>query len=902
MTGAGPPDPGDGSSAGRRGADVLCVLLVEDNPADARLVSEYLWDAGRGSVRLTHADRLQHAVALLRAGGFSVVLLDLSLPDSHGISTFRAAQLEASGVPIVVLTGHQDEAVGATAVREGAQDYVVKGQVDGRRLHDTIRYAVERHRGQEALRDSEARYRRLVDSSIQGILIHVGGVIRLANPAVARLLGVESPTELLGASIWDYVAPDDRALVASNLEARMRRAGAPDRYEFRVVRRDGTTLWLDASVTTISWEGDEGVLVTVVDVTEQRRAAQALEVSERRFRQLADAVSDVFFIADVEARQIHFVSRAYEEICGRSLESLHRDPLSFLGQVLEEDRARVLDAMAALRSGADPGEVEFGVRRPDGEVRWIVSHAIPILDTERGGFDVSGIARDVTRRREAQLALEESEARFRKLGEASFDGMAVVLDGRIQEVNEGFARMFGYAVDDMIGRPPMDFAAPESREVVARRIQDAVEGTYEFVGMRKDGRRIIVEATAKSHSIQGRPGRVTALRDLTERRHLEESFRQAQKMEAIGRLAGGVAHDFNNSLTVILACAEVLLHRLPSDGEEAADVREIKEAAKDAAGLTQQLLAFSRKDVLSPQLISVNEVVARTERMLRRVIGEDLELVTALHPTPARVLADPGQMEQLLMNLAVNARDAMPEGGTLTIRTGELQVDASEVHEDGASRVGPHVLLSVVDTGAGMDEETLSHIFEPFFTTKPAGKGTGLGLASVYATVRQSGGFIRVRSRSGKGTAFEVHLPVADEDPPGSTPEPSPTPMVRGHETILVAEDAEAVRAVVQRVLERRGYTVLTALSGPEAMEVAAAHPGPIHLLLTDLVMPGMGGRELAERLRSARPEAKVLFMSGYSHEAAPAGGLLGASPFLRKPFTEGELSAGVRAALDGTA
>ena len=377
--------------------------------------------------------------------------------------------------------------------------------------------------------------------------------------------------------------------------------------------------------------------------------------------------------------------------------------------------------------------------------------------------------------------------------------------------------------------------------------------------------------------------------DRREHRKLEEQFRQAQKMEAIGRLAGGVAHDFNNLLTVIVGYTELILRRVPPVPKRG-ELEEVLNAAHRAGALTRQLLAFSRKQMITPVVLNLNASVTETQKMLLRLIGEDIEILAVLDQSLGNVRADPGQIEQVIMNLAVNARDAMPQGGKLTIETASVVLDESYVRGHAGAKAGPHVMLSVSDTGHGMDDEMKSHLFEPFFTTKEAGKGTGLGLSTVYGIVNQSGGSIWVDSEPAHGTTFKLYLPRVDE--PLKPLEPA-TPAVRvvaGLGTILVAEDALVVRKLVSEVLCEEGYQVLVAQNGEEALRLIENHPGPIHLLLTDVVMPGVGGKEVADQMTSLRPEAKVLYSSGYTHQGMFLKRLSPGIAYLQKPFTPDEL------------
>jgi len=390
-------------------------------------------------------------------------------------------------------------------------------------------------------------------------------------------------------------------------------------------------------------------------------------------------------------------------------------------------------------------------------------------------------------------------------------------------------------------------------------------------------------------------------RDVTARRQLEDQLRQAQKMEAVGQLAGGIAHDFNNLLTAILGCTQLLLHATPPEDARREDVEEIKNAGLRAAELTRQLLAFSRRQVLAPKLLDMNSVVANMDKMLRRLIGEDVALVTELAADLGPVNADPGQLEQVLLNLAVNARDAMPQGGRLTIATANVVLTEEYAERHHRLPPGQYVLLAVSDTGVGMDEATQKHLFEPFFTTKEVGKGTGLGLATVYGIVKQSGGYIWVYSEPGHGTTVKVYLPrVAGAAEPLPAAEAAPE-LRRGTETVLLVEDAAPVRTLARKSLENCGYRVLDAADGRAALDLSAHHAGGIDILVTDVVMPGMSGRELAERLAPLRPGMRVLYTSGYTDDAMVHQGVLRSGvAFLQKPFVPESLARKVREVLDG--
>ncbi|HXF96087.1 MAG TPA: ATP-binding protein [Gemmatimonadales bacterium] len=450
---------------------------------------------------------------------------------------------------------------------------------------------------------------------------------------------------------------------------------------------------------------------------------------------------------------------------------------------------------------------------------------------------------------------------------------------------------------------------PDDRDRVRAAVEKAREDgrpfeiTYRIV--RPDGRaRTLHVRGATIAEDGGRPGRMLGTgQDITELTQLEERLALSQKLEAVGRLAGGVAHDFNNLLTAILSYAELALDGLPATDPRRGDIGEIKRAAERASALTRQLLAFSRRQILRPKVLDLNTLVANLDQMLRRLIGEDIEVVTQLQPRLGRVEADPGQLEQVIVNLAVNARDAMPCGGRLLIETADVDLDETSLHDNGRMEPGRYVMLAVSDTGTGMDEETKAHVFEPFFTTKPEGKGTGLGLATAYGIVKQSGGYIWVYSELGHGTTFKIYLPRVPTAADVVTAPAGPGPDLRGRETLLLVEDEEAVRRVARTALEQYGYTVLEAANGGEALRQVERWSGPVHLVVTDVIMPEMGGRDLIQRLTATRPGTRVLFVSGYTDDAIVRHGVLRAGvPFLEKPFTPRALLGAVRRVLDGAA
>jgi two-component system, cell cycle sensor histidine kinase and response regulator CckA len=511
-------------------------------------------------------------------------------------------------------------------------------------------------------------------------------------------------------------------------------------------------------------------------------------------------------------------------------------------------------------------------------------------------------------RKRQEEALRASEMRHRSLVESAVYGMyRSSLDGRFLAVNPALVRMLGYGSAEELLAVDMArdiYVDPDQRAAVIHAYSESGRlESSELPWKRKDGRHITVRLSGNAFKDErGEPlGFEMIAEDVTERRALEDQLRQSQKMEAVGRLAGGIAHDFNNLLTVIKGYSELILEDLGSSDPLRMEVDEIKKAADRAASLTRQLLAFSRQQVLAPKVVDLNAVVGNMDKLLHRLLGEDIDLFTVLEPGLGRVKADPGQIEQVIMNLAVNARDAMPKGGKLTVETSSVDLDEHYTREHAAVKPGPYVMIAVTDTGVGMTDKVKSRIFEPFFTTKEVGKGTGLGLSTVYGIIKQSGGYVWVYSELGMGSSFKVYLPRVDAPAELGAPA-SPQATRRGTETVLLVEDEDGVRALVRQVLHKHGYNVLETRNAGEALLLCERHQGSIDMLLTDVVLEQMGGRELAERLLKVRPEMKVLYVSGYADDAIVHHGVLKPGTcFLQKPFTTEALARKVRFVLDFT-
>jgi len=626
---------------------------------------------------------------------------------------------------------------------------------------------------------------------------------------------------------------------------------------------------------------------------------------DRRFHSLVENSYDAIVLMGPEATVLYashsigaVIGYSVEEFVGRNIfEFMHPEDL---------ERTRGLFA-ECLRSPHTPVRCECRYRHKDGSWRNIEAVGVNRLQDRAIGAIIANF-RDVTDRRQAEAALRENEERFRSFVETSTDWVwASDREGRTTYSNAAVFDILGYRPEELLGVDVFDLMHPEHRERCRAVLLDCVARKSGWRNvtirwLRKDGTCCDIESTGVPRLDAA--GNVVGFRgvdrDVTDRRRLEDQLRQSQKMEAVGRLAGGIAHDFYNLLTAILGYSKLLLTRPDPTPDWRQEIQEIQAAAQRAAGLTHQLLAFGRRQVLVPEILDLGVVVSDMTRMLQRMVGETVTLRDVISPGRGMVKADRSQIEQVLMNLAVNARDAMPDGGTLTIEVGDATLDAEYENSHPGSRAGAHVMLSVRDTGTGMDTTTRSHLFEPFFTTKEIGKGTGLGLATVYGIVKQSGGYIGVDSRPGEGTVFQVFLPRVAAPDAAQEPLPPVGAAPSGSETILVVEDDRAVRLLVREILEGAGYQVLEAHGGQEALRLARDHDGPIHLLLADVIMPGMSGREVSDRLAAIRPGVPTLYMSGYTDDAIVRHGVAVRDvDFIQKPFTPEDLARRVRAALD---
>ena len=636
-----------------------------------------------------------------------------------------------------------------------------------------------------------------------------------------------------------------------------------------------------------------------------RAQVKTLKQSHETLRTVLDTVPQRVFWKDRALRYLGanrlFLEDAGlegpEDLVGRRDDDL---PWRELAHVYQADDTEVLSRRVEKLNYEEPGIHEGG------RLHWLRTTKVPLKGPDGEIIGVFGCFEDITDRIRADEALRQSEERYRTLVEQASDGIFIAdLSGHYVDVNAAGCAMLGYTKEEILSRTLRDLISEEDYGRVNPHVAELQTGATLITERRlktKDGRMLDVEMSSKIIAggyLQGIVRNISARKQAErDRRRLEEKLRQAQRLESVGRLAGGVAHDFNNLLSVIIGGGHLVRRALPAGSPAHEDLDDILAAAEGAANLTHQLLAFARNQVLEPEILDLGHAVRRAAKLVGRLVGESVEVVLDLDPEAVQVEVDRSQLEQVLLNLAVNARDAMPAGGRLTIETGRATPTEAERASSPGLKGGEHLCIRIRDTGAGMDAETVSHVFEPFFTTKGRGEGTGLGLATVYGIVAQSGGIVRVHSTVGEGTTFEVLLPEAR---PRSRSRPAPAPAVHGSpggQTLLVVEDEDVLRSMLRRMLEPEGYRLLLAESGGDALRMSRAHPDAIDLLLADVMMPGMTGVELARLLEAERPGIGVLLMSGYADQALGPSGTLEGRPLLAKPFTAAALGMRIRSVL----
>ena len=610
-----------------------------------------------------------------------------------------------------------------------------------------------------------------------------------------------------------------------------------------------------------------------------------------------------------ETRNRFYISPQIERMLGFSADEWLADPGLLLKQLHPDDRERVLAEVFQSRDAGKPFCSEYRLLARDGHIVWVRDEGIVMRDeTGRPSF-LQGLLLDISEQKRKEERLQKSESKFRTIFERVSVGIALLdLNGRLVESNPGLQVILGYGEEELRNRVFNEFAHADDATIDGVFEHELITGKRDHYQIekrfiRKDGGVIWGRLNVSLvRGVEGEfPFTICMVEDITERKRLETQFFQSQKLETIGRLAGGIAHDFNNLLTVIKGYTQLSLNTIQEGDPCRENIEEIRRAAERAAELTNQLLTFSRRQILDMKVLDLNTIVRGLEKMIGRVIGEDIEMFTVLDNDLGRVKTDPAQIEQVILNLVVNARDAMPAGGKLAIETTNMELDENYAHTHIGVTPGSYVMLSVSDTGCGMSPEIKDLIFEPFFTTKEEGKGTGLGLSTIYGIVKQSGGNIWVYSELGRGTTFKIYLPQVEEEPDALLAHDDADALPQGSETVLLVEDDPSLRSLAARVLRYQGYKVLEATNGTEAMGLARENKnGKIHLLLTDVVMPQMGGKELVRRMKNQQPKIKVLFISGYTDHAVTYHGVLKpGTPFLQKPFSPAALTKKVREVLD---
>jgi PAS domain S-box-containing protein len=783
-----------------------------------------------------------------------------------------------------------------------------------RALAEQVGRIMERERAEAAVRESNELFAAFVRHS------PIHAYIKAVTPTESRVLQAsDSFQEMIGLPGVDMQGKTMAELFPAEFAAKI----TADDWS---IAAGGEVLTLDEDLNGRNYTSIKFPIVHedktflagyTIDITERKRAEKELARLNQHSALILSSAAEGILGLDLQGRHT-FVNPAAAMMLGYEIEELLGQPSHSTWHHTRADGSHYPEEACEIRGATRDGMVH----RASTEVFWRkdgTSFPVEFASTPiRREGELAGAVvtfTDITERKRAEDTLRDSEERYAAIFRGAAEGILVAELGakRFIYANPSVCRMLGYSEEEMKCLGVQDIHPAESLEHVLGEFAAQARGekslAVELPCRRKDGSVIYADVTASGMVLSQMRCVVGFFSDVTERKRadaehakLAEQLRMSQRMEAIGSLAGGVAHDFNNLLSVILSYVEFAIEGVREGDPLKDDLLEVKKAGERAAALTRQLLAFSRKQVLQPVSLSLNQVAAGVEKMLQRILGEDIDLVLALAPDLGLTLADPGQLEQVVMNLVVNARDAMPEGGKLTIETSNVEVGEEHAARHVAVTPGSYVQLAVSDTGCGMDGQTRARIFEPFFTTKERGKGTGLGLSTVYGIVKQSGGNIWVYSEPGQGTTFKVYLPRDLSATTATASKPSTVPSrSTGTETILVVEDEEALRKVALRTLDAAGYTVLTAADGDTALLTSAQHAGDIHLLLTDVVMPRMGGRLLAQALSKVRPAIKVVYMSGYSDNAIVHHGVLDAGThFLAKPFTSANLARKVREVLDG--
>jgi len=850
------------------------------------------WRDGAVGRTVLTADADSHAGYVLRSTG-PVVVEDLATDARFGSAPLLAAHRVVSSLSVLV--HGKGRPFGILGVHTAApREFTIHDTHFLQAVANVLATAIDRAHSEEALRRSEEHFRSLIENASDIVtIVGENGVFRYASPSVERVLGY-APGELLERNAFDYVHREDIPVVAEALAGAIHHPGVPQAAQFRFRAQDGSWRVLEAVGQARVGPGDAAqLIVNARDVTERRRQERALRENKERLRTVIAGAPLVLFALDREG--------VFTMVEGRGLDAVGVRPALLIGRSAFELFADLPQALADVRRALTGETFSSTV-----EVFGVVFEAwySPVRDAEGAVAGVIGVGTDITERCRAEAALRQSEESHRALVQhASYAIYRSSVEGRFLTVNAALVRMLGYESKEQLLAVDLGadvYAdAEERRRILARFDSDDVVEGIEVLWKRRDGGEILVRLSGRA--VRRPDGAIdcfeTIAEDVTERRALEEQLRQSQKMEAIGQLTGGIAHDFNNLLTIILANAQLVAKVLPSGQADAhADLRDVMGAALRGRVMVKELLGFARRSRLDLQPVNLGGLISDLSGFLRRILPADVEIVISGGEELPEVRADVLAAEQILFNLATNARDAMPDGGVLRIETSRAHLTEDQRLVCGAVRADEHVCLAVGDTGIGMDEDTQARIFEPFFTTKPPGKGTGLGLATVYGLVKQHGGGIEVDSEPGKGTRFRIYFPIADEVAVAVRPRAGVAEVRGGRETVLVVEDDDQLRRSAKRILEAAGYQIVTAADGLEALE--ALRQTGVQLVFSDLVMPRLGGHALYDAARRAGHTTPFLFASGYS-DPERAASLDPSAPLLHKPWTESDLLTRIREILD---
>lgn len=902
-------------------SDPVRIILVSDS-AEATAVEQELSRGGLHSTLERVASLQEMKLALRQSAKDLVIASDSTAGFSvdAGMQVLEELNLD---IPMIVVSNAASAENIVAAIHSGARNYVTFDHLSRlttaaeSALTDTQRQR-EKSLAEKTLQQSHLPYQDLVQT-IEGIVWEVrlpSFQFLFISQQAERLLGYPIEQWLKEPDFWqNHIHPDDREW-AVNFCIQSSQEMRDHEFEYRMIAADGRTLWLRDLVTVVVEENRPVRLRGImIDITDKKKAEERLLLLESAVQQAHESI--LITTADLESSgpKIVFVNHAFTLMTGYSSEEvLGRSPQILLGT---RTNAETQEGWNEQLSRGEYYSGETVNYRKDGSQYIVEWQVAPVRNQHGTVTHFVSIQRDISERKKVEEKLQEREQQYRILVEHAPEAI-VVLDadtGRFVDVNENATKLWGLSKEEMLKYGPIELSTatqPDGRlsmEVGTERIKEALEGAapvFEWTHRNVAGDSFLCEVRLVRLPEAGRNLVRGSVTDISKRKQAEEELKNLQqqllhmqKMEAIGQLAGGIAHDFNNILMGITSYCELILMKLPEADAIAQDIRTIYRVADHGSSLTRHLLAFSRRQVLEPKVLDMNSVLSTMEKLIQRLLGEDIQLTLMIEKHLGRVKADPTQMEQIIVNLAVNARDAMPEGGELIIRTANIELNEKYSSEHLGVVAGNYVLLSVSDTGHGMEESVISHIFEPFFTTKEQGKGTGLGLSTVYGIVKQSGGHITVHSRPNEGTAFEVFLPRIEMMPGEIAAVAELRNVIAGNETILLVDDNEQVKSALGAILGMRGYKVLQAENGPKALELAENYSGNIDLLVTDMVMPNMNGRELAEILSSQRPQLKVIYMSGFTEDFVLRQGVTKGTAFLRKPASAADLLQKVREMLD---